>query len=152
MSTNTEFSEIYHIFLNSIQDYHLKNLFRENFELGEDLLETFLIKAIAKFHNCPNIEDVDTASKEFNFTLSIKEKNILSELMVISWVEYNINDIVQMELNLNDNDFKHYSEEKNLKEKREYADKLREIASQDMTDYGLANTNFKQWAVGDYGL
>lgn len=152
MSTNTEFSEIYHIFLNSIQDYHLKNLFRENFELGEDLLETFLIKAIAKFHNCPKIEDVDTASKEFNFTLSIKEKNILSELMVISWVEYNINDIVQMELNLNDNDFKHYSEEKNLKEKREYADKLREIASQDMTDYGLANTNFKQWAVGDYGL
>ena len=152
MSANTEFSEIYHIFLNSIQDYHLKNLFKENFELGEDLLETFLIKAIAKFHNCPNIEDVDIASKEFNFTLSIKEKNILSELMVISWVEYNINDIVQMELNLNDNDFKHYSEEKNLKEKREYADKLREIASQDMTDYGLANTNFKQWAVGDYGL
>ena len=41
---------------------------------------------------------------------------------------------------------------KNIKEKREYADKLREIASQDMTDYGLANTNFKQWAVGDYGL
>lgn len=106
MSANTEFSEIYHIFLNSIQDYHLKNLFKENFELGEDLLETFLIKAIAKFHNCPNIEDVDTASKEFNFTLSIKEKNILSELMVISWVEYNINDIVQMELNLNDNDLR----------------------------------------------
>ena len=26
--------------------------------------------------------------------------------MVISWVEYNINDIVQMELNLNDNDLR----------------------------------------------
>ena len=42
--------------------------------------------------------------------------------------------------------------EVNEEGKREYEDKLREIASQDMTDYGLANTNFKQWAVGDYGL
>ena len=53
---NTEFSEIYHIFLNSIQDYHLKNLFQENIEFAEDMLQTFLMKAVVNFYNrCKNL-------------------------------------------------------------------------------------------------
>ena len=57
-----------------------------------------------------------------------------------------------MNLSLNDNDFKHYSEEKNLKEKSTYADRLREKVSQEMTNYGLYRTPFSQWAVGNYGI
>jgi hypothetical protein len=33
-----------------------------------------------------------------------------------------------------------------------YADRLREIVSQKMVDYGLYRTPFKEWAVGNYGL
>ena len=149
---NTEFSEIYHIFLNSIQDYHLKNLFQENIEFAEDMLQTFLMKAIVNFYNCDKIKNVDTISGEFNCELTIEEKHILANFMLLAWLYYNINDITQMEINLNDSDFKHYSEEKNLEKKVEYANKLREITMQSMTIYGLHNTDFKQWAVGNYGL
>lgn len=149
---NTEFSEIYHIFLNSIQDYHLKNLFQENIEFAEDMLQTFLMKAIVNFYNCDRIKNVDTISGEFNCELTIEEKHILANFMLLAWLDYNINDITQMEINLNDSDFKHYSEEKNLEKKVEYANKLREITMQSMTIYGLHNTDFKQWAVGNYGL
>ena len=149
---NTEFSEIYHIFLNSIQDYHLKNLFQENIEFAEDMLQTFLMKAVVNFYNCDKIKNVDTVSGEFNCELTIEEKHILANFMLLAWLDYNINDITQMEINLNDSDFKHYSEEKNLEKKVEYANKLRAITMQSMTIYGLHNTDFKQWAVGNYGL
>ena len=33
-----------------------------------------------------------------------------------------------------------------------YADRLREKVSQDMVDYGLYRTSFKDWAVGNYEL
>lgn len=101
---NTEFSEVYHIFLNSIQDYHLKNLFKENIDFAEDMLETFLMKAIFNFYNCNKIKDTDGVSKEFNCVLNIEEKHILANLMVLAWLDYNINDITQMELNLSDSD------------------------------------------------
>lgn len=149
---NTEFSEIYHIFLNSIQDYHLKNLFQENIEFAEDMLQTFLMKAIVNFYNCDKIKNVDTVAGEFNCELTIEEKHILANFMLLAWLDYNINDITQMEINLNDSDFRHFSEEKNLEKKVEYANKLREITMQSMTIYGLHNTDFKQWAVGNYGL
>lgn len=149
---NTEFSEVYHIFLNSIQDYHLKNLFSENIDFAEDMLETFLMKAIFNFYNCDKIKNMDSISGEFNCILNIEEKHILANLMVLAWLDYNINDITQMELNLSDSDFKHYSEEKNLEKKVDYANKLREITTQSMTIYGLHNTDFKKWAVGNYGL
>lgn len=149
----TEFTEIYHLFLNSIQDYHIKNLFREDISIAEDLLETFLMKSIPKFKNCSkDISDVDMLNKCFRVSLNIEEKNIITNLMLLSWLEYTINDITQMNLSLNDNDFKHFSEEKNLKEKSTYADKVREKVSQDIVEYGLYRTPFADWAVGKYGL
>lgn len=148
----TKFSEIYHLFLNSIQDYHIKNLFKSDVNIAEDLLETFLMKAIPKFKNCSKNMDIDTINKCFKSDLDIEEKSIITNLMLLSWLDYVVNDITQMNLSLNDNDFKHYSEEKNLKEKSSYADRLREKVSQEMVDYGLYRTPFADWAVGKYDL
>ena len=72
--------------------------------------------------------------------------------MVLSWLEWNNNNILQMNFSLNDNDFRHYSEEKNLKEKTSYTDRWREEVEQEMVDYGLYRTPFKEWAVGNYEL
>ena len=149
----TKFEQIYKIFLSTIQDYHIKNLFNIDFDLGDDLLETFLYKAISKFNNCiKNIYDIDKVEKSFKADLDIKEITILSDLMVLSWIDWNNNNIIDMNLNLNDNNFKRYSDEKNLREKTMYADRLREKVSQDMTDYGLYHTPFKEWASGNYEL
>jgi hypothetical protein len=42
----TSFETIYKIFLSSIQDYHIKNLFNEDVEVAEDLLNVFLMRAV----------------------------------------------------------------------------------------------------------
>lgn len=96
-----------------------------------------------------NISQEDT---EFHTELDLAEKNILSELMVCTWLEWIINDIRQINLHIQDNDFKTFSEESNLKQKSEYFDRMREKVSQDMVDYGLRMTPFDKWAEGDYGV
>lgn len=149
----TSFETIYKIFLSTIQDYHIKNLFNEDFEVADDLLETFLIRAVSHFKNCiKSIKDIDLDAKCFNVDLDINEINILSDLMVLAWLDWNNNNVIQMNLSLTDNDFKHFSEEKNLREKTMYADRLREKVNRDMVDYGLYRTPFKEWAVGKYDL
>lgn len=101
----TTFEEIYHLFLNSLQDYALSNLFKNNISVAEDMLQTFLLRAIPKFYNCiKDIKNVDMQNSCFNANLDIEEKMILSEWMVISWMDMQINDITQMALNLNDLD------------------------------------------------
>lgn len=153
MSVNTRFEEIYRLFLGSIQDYELQQIFTDNPEIGEEILEIFLLRAIPLFLSCRKyIDDVDIVDKTFYDILDLEEKTILSDLMLLSWMDRTINDITQMGLNLNDNDFKHYSEEKNLQQKSEYADRLREKVYQRMTDYQLHHTPFRSWAVGDYGI
>lgn len=96
--------------------------------------------------------DISLDDSEFSVQLDLQEKNILSELMVQTWLEWVINDIRQINLHLQDNDFKTFSEESNLKQKSEYCDRLREKISQDMVDYGLRITPFDKWAEGDYGV
>lgn len=111
------------------------------------------MRSIPKFTNCTkNIMNVTSDDTEFSVELDLSEKNILSELMVYTWLEWIINDIRQINLHLQDNDFKTYSEESNLKQKSEYCDRLREKISQDMVDYGLRMTPFDKWAEGDYGV
>lgn len=150
---NTKISEIYEMFLLSIQDYRIKKLFIDTPEVADDLMYNFLNEAISKFINCTKpIFTLNTEDNEFNCELDIQEKNILKDLMIIAWMNWSVNDITQMNWALNDNDFKHFSEEKNLKEKSEYVDRLREKVSQDMVNYGLSHTPFKEWAVGNYGL
>lgn len=150
---NTTFEEIYKIYLNKIQDYKQKNLFIQDEKVAINLCQSYLLNAISKFKNCkqdilyPNLE-----LGEFNVELNIVEKEILAGLMVESWINRVVLDITQMNLTLNDNDFKHFAEEKNMKEKSELRDKIREINSQDMWNYGFDNVPWKEWANGNYAL
>lgn len=149
----TKFEEIYSLFLSSIQDYSIRNLFIYDIDVAQEMVEYFLLKAIPKFRNCQkNLQDINTECKNFNCKLDLEEKVILSDLMILSWMDRVVNDITQMNLSLDDNDFKHYSEERNLREKSMYADRIREKVSQEMVNYGLYRTPFSQWAVGNYGI
>lgn len=49
----TKFDEIYKLFLNSISnDYRIKQMFINDAEVAEDMLTTWLIKAISYFTDC----------------------------------------------------------------------------------------------------
>lgn len=129
-------------------------MFKEDIDVAEDLLETFLIRGTSHFKNCvkPIKSNINLTDKCFESELDLDEINILSDLMVLAWLDWNNSNIIEMNLALNDTDFKRFSEEKNLREKTMYADRLREKVNQDMVDYGLKRTPFKEWAAGNYDL
>lgn len=141
----TNFSDIYKFFLNGISnDYRLKNLIMQDMELAEEMFEYWLYRAIAIYQNNTNenLEQfVDSTNKVLNTTLTISQLTLLAQTMVLVWLEWNINDITQMNNTLTDNDFKHYSEERNLNAKSEYADRVREKLYHDYQLYGLRKFN-----------
>ncbi len=146
----TSFTEVFRFFLGSISnDYRIKKMFLENQEIAEDMLEVWLMKAIVKFDNCmQNLENFDLISKRFNFILGLSEKVILSDLMILVWMEWNINNITQMNLSLTDGDYKHYAEERNLTGKSNLAIIQNEKVNQDKINYELKNIPPKNWIGG----
>lgn len=103
----TKFEEVYSLFLSSIQDYTIKNLFIYDIDVAQEMIEYFLLKAIPKFRNCEkNLQDVNMECKVFNCKLDLEEEVILSDLMILSWMDRVVNDITQMNLSLNDNDWR----------------------------------------------
>lgn len=103
----TSFDEIYTLFLNSIQDYTIRKLFESDVDSAIELMEYYIIRAIPNFRGCKkDIKNPVLNEKRFNCELDIEEKVILSDLMVLSWMDRVINDIVQMNLSLNDNDWR----------------------------------------------
>lgn len=102
----TPFDNIYSLFLNSIQDYSIRNLFISDLNIANDMVKYFLIRAIPKFHNCvKDLNQADIECEHFPFILEIDEQVILSDLMVLSWMDRVVNDITQMNLSLNDTDW-----------------------------------------------
>lgn len=72
----------------------------------------------------------------FNIGLDIDEINILSNLMLVKWYQRNANDISQLELHLQDTDFKTFAEANNFKEKKNAVFEYREMADYDINKYG----------------
>lgn len=151
----TPFSEIYDLFLTNVKDYKIDKLYT----LGGDedspffnYLKGFLVKAIPNFTNCvKDLDDITSSTPtSFTSTLSGLEKNILSDLMTYEWFIKEVNDVTQFNLTLSDTDFKHFSEAQNLREKQEKADRMREMAEQKMTVYGLKNIPWANWGAGIY--
>lgn len=147
----TPYTDIYDLAMVSIADWHIDNLYLSSTPNYYNYMEGFLLKAIPKFTNCvQDLTDRDDTTQVFNITLTDTEKMILSDWVVYCWLEKNIQDVRQMNLNLNDTDFKHYAEGQNLKEKSERLDRLRERLKQDDVDYNLKNVNWTNWASGNY--
>lgn len=147
----TSFDEITDLALVSFRDYKLDKLYSLSEADFKNVFEGYLYKAIPKFNNClKDLEDINTNTKVFNSTLSLTEKVILSDLSVIEWMTSKILDVTQMELHLNDTDFKHYSEREILRGKVEVQEILRERVSQDCVNYGLKNAPWVEWGDGNF--
>lgn len=149
----TSFSEIYDLCMTSIRDYKIDKLFTAtdltNFE---NLMLSYLKKAIPKFIHCQkDLENImDMTLNQFTDTLTLTEQVILSDLMVIEWLNSKILDVTQMQIHLNDTDFKHYSEAQNLTAKMNARNVMQESVNQDMTNYELKNVNWLNWQNQNY--
>jgi len=141
----TPYSEVFNLFLASIQDYRINRLYEQSVEEMENYLMPFLIKAITNFRKCKtDLEDRDDTNKVFNQTLSTDEKVILSNLMIVEWLTKEVNDILGMKLFLQDTDFKTYSQSQNLKEKRELLTTMKEMVDKQIVQYSYNNFDWSK--------
>jgi len=149
----TTFNEIYDFSLVTIRDYKLDKIYTISITDFENVMLGYMLKAIPNFSDCQkDLENIlDIPNKTFTELLTLTEQVILSNLLVIEWMNSKILDVTQLQLHLNDTDFRHYSEAQNLKAKMDAKEVLREINSQAIVDYGLKNAPWSEWASGNYG-
>ena len=141
----TPYSEVFDLFLASIQDYRINRLYEQSVEDMENYLIPFLIKAITNFRKCKtDLEDRDDENRIFNQTLSTDEKVILSNLMIVEWLTKEVNDILSLRNFLQDTDFKTYSQANNLKEKRELLTTMKDMVDKQITQYSYNNFDWSK--------
>lgn len=145
----TTFNDIIDMALITIKDYKLDELYSTSQANFETITEGFLLRGLPKFNTCRQSLDYDLNTKSFVSTFTPLEISILSDLWVEEWFEYQVNNVTQFNGKMTTNDFKHYSEAENLKQKSEYLDKLREKRSQEMTNYDYGDGSmWTNWANG----
>ena len=148
-----EFSYFYKLFLNSIKDYEIKEILEMDSDIAEDLMLTFLLKGLARFDNChKDLENIDLDLQIINENLSLKEIIIIIDWMIIAWAERNNSDLLLSQATLGDADFRRTPQYMILRANEDNINIRRERVQQDMINYDLKNTPFKEWSVGNYGL
>lgn len=141
----TEFSEIYDNFMMKQTDYKLIALFNASQTDFETYLSSFLLDAIVEFST---ICDQSLAYSDSAFTETLTQKNIrlLALLMTRYWLKKENDDLRQMQLHVQDKDFRVFSEANHMREKQAKYNTLLEELSQEMTNYQLNNTvDWSEW-------
>lgn len=139
----TPFDNIYDLALVVIQDYKIDNLATTDIESFKLYMRGFLINSIPEFSTtCFTSLEYDETQNCFIEDLSMLEKSILADIIVIKWMERETNNATQINLRLQGRDKKSNAESSNLKEKSERLDRLREKLAQKMVDYQLQPSYF----------
>lgn len=129
----TPYSNVYKRFLRKITDYGLAELSNEDME---DIMNGYLDSAISLFTKCEkDLSDRDDEKQCFNDNLTDIEQEILSRLLVIEWIEPQINSIMNLQPILNDHDFETYSQANFLKVKIELKNDLQSEIDNLMVNY-----------------
>lgn len=82
---STPYEKIYESFLPKLQSYEIYEMTEDDVK---DCLHDYLISATAKFHVCrKDLNDRDDLLQRFNSELSIEEIEILSNYMVLEYID-----------------------------------------------------------------
>lgn len=139
----TPFTEIYDLALIVINDTKINKLYEYSLENKDDAfytyMEGFLIRAIPLFDGSLISLDFDLNTKAFKNELSIKEKDVLANIIERLWWKSELNVDEYIALGLQGRDRKTHSEASNINAKSDHMVKLREEISQIITNYQLDN-------------
>ena len=131
----TPFTDIYDQFSMLVKDYRLVTLYNNSPSDYETYLSGWLLPAITDFKTCN--QSLAYATNSFSATLIRENIKILAMLMKKYWLKKEIADITQINLHIQDRDFKTFAEANNLSMKQKtYQADLEEI-SQQLVEYGL---------------
>jgi len=141
----TSLSEVYDVFMMTVTDYRLTDLFNLSQPDFEDYLQGWLDYAIVDFPICDQDLNYNDTTKEFTDVLSRDNKIILATLMMKYWLQKAVNDVTQFNLHITDRDFKVASEAQNLREKTNHLNMVKEQCSQLLQDYGYRKNDWTDW-------
>ena len=142
---STSLSEVYDLFMMTITDYRLLDLFDTSETDFENYLQAWLIFSINEFTVCDQALTFDADTNIFTATLSQENMVILATLMAKYWLKKAVSDITQMNLHVTDRDFKVASEAQNLREKRAHLNVMTEECSQLLNDYAYKRVEWADW-------
>lgn len=133
----TPYYNVYKRFLRKITDYGLAELSNENME---DIMNGYLDSAISLFVKCKkDLSDRDDEKQTFNEDLTDAEQEIIAKLLVVEWIEPQINSIMNLQPILNDHDFETYSQANFLKVKLELKTDLKSELDNLIVNYTYDN-------------
>lgn len=136
---STPYSIVYEWFLQKITDYDLP-LFSDTER--DELLLGYLKSACVKFKNCKvNLFDRNDTLEIFNNELSEEIIDILSENMLVNWLQPKLNNSENLQNALSTKDFNLYSPANLLKEIRETFKEIKKNAKSMINNYSFSHAN-----------
>lgn len=141
----TTYSDIYELVLSLINSYKIDDIYVNG---GEDGIETFFMPylkiASGELENNAGIDisDRDDFLRQFNNNLSDGKQLIIAKYIIIGYLSKETHDIMQMQLHLQDGDFKTYAEKNNLDGKLNALYMLKEEVGYDIKRSGYNSFNW----------
>lgn len=133
----TLFEVVYSKFINRITDINLALKFSTSINLAESETYDYLDSACASFTKCKqDLTDRDIVLKQFNFTVTALEIEIIVKYMIVAWTEKFISSITSLEDSLGSNDFKIVTGFTGLSPKIAYQTNVKKSIGDDIIDYG----------------
>lgn len=114
---NTTYSDVFELVLALLTSYKIDDIYIKD---GENGIETFFMPylkiASGELENNSGIDlsDRDDELHQFNSKLSDGKQLIIAKYIMIGYLSKETHDIMQMQLHLQDGDFKTYAEKNNL--------------------------------------
>jgi hypothetical protein len=162
----TNFTEIFDSFIILVQDYRLITLYQTSETNFNTYLSGWLLYAINEFSPTCNqsltyttptpVAPVPPATEPtvlpplFDLTLTEENKLILAQLMTKYWLQKEVQDITQMNLHIQDKDFRTFSEANGLREKMNAYNSKQEELSNLLVGYGYRNASWSDWFQGNF--
>ena len=152
----TNLTEVLDLFMLLQNDYRLLDLYTSSSASFNTYLEGWLLYAINDFDGIctQSLTYTPTSGSTtgyFSETLTNENKLMLSQLTVRYWMAKEVQDVLQMNLNLEDHDFKHFAESQNLGEKQRMHNFKREEVAQLLVDYGYKHNDWTSWGSPSFG-
>lgn len=141
---NTPYSDIIELVLSLINDYKLDSIFEQYNEYGLlRLLKPYFKKASGEISiKSPSLDfSRDDDIEEFNRPLSDAEQLIFTKEILIAYLTKEVQDILQMQLHLQDGDFKTHAAKNNLEAKSSLLEILKEETGWNITKSGYNTKN-----------
>lgn len=136
----TEFSEIYELFLSSIDDYELSQV--EDTEL-EQVLGNYLMNCFSHLQSgVRDLSDLNKKDKRFNYEASIVEQGLIAKAMKLEWVASKKHSQELMEKSIGDRDYKAVQGTEYLKELTRVERDLKAEIDRGLIDYSFSDLEF----------